>query len=302
MQHDGFLYNHGEIDALDVLKLNDNKLYHVKMQNLQGKTRHFILKYQIVSEQTNYGILSFDDVTELNLLKLFDGRETLNDDKNQNSKAMLDLLEVVQRNSAKIGIHNYYKGLSITNDAIISDINEGFVTIKTPFLQQKAVLFEKKTILSSEAFPQDILCEEIGKVDFEKQIVTLKSLKFIKTSPTRRKTIRVTPGEKQTVSLFMGEIKFHGDIEIEDISLYSVRLRLNALPAGLQKDIPVILDMVLELDKKPLIIHTTAAMLRKSESRHSFSVVFIFQDFKQNDLIKYITSRQMALIREIKGL
>ena len=43
-------------------------------------------------------------------------------------------------------------------------------------------------------------------------------------------------------------------------------------------------------------------MLRISESRHSFSVVFMFNESKRGDLVKYITKRQMAIIREFKGL
>ncbi len=46
--------------------------------------------------------------------------------------------------------------------------------------------------------------------------------------------------------------KFQGDIEIEDISLEAVELKLNALPTGLEKNTKVVIDMVLELDKKPL--------------------------------------------------
>ena len=77
------------------------------------------------------------------------------------------------------------------------------------------------------------------------------SLHFVKTSPITRKTIRVVPDGKQSVSLFIREGKFHGDCEIEDISLDAVKIKMNALPAG---------------------------------------------------LVKYITKRQMALIREIKGM
>ena len=43
-------------------------------------------------------------------------------------------------------------------------------------------------------------------------------------------------------------------------------------------------------------------MYRKSESRHSFSVVFMFKKSQKGDLVKYITKRQMAVIREFKGL
>jgi len=302
MEHDGFLYNHGAIDWFDVVDLNEKKLFHIKMKNKDGELRHLILKYQLIPEKAAHGILSFDDVTELNLLKLFDEKQTKSDDKQQDTKAMFDLLEVIQRNSAKIEIHNYYKGLSITNDAVISKVNSNSITIKTTYLQQKAIQFEQKTVLISDALPQAIECTEVVKIGFEKQSVELKELRFIKTSPVTRSTIRVVPEDKHSVSLFLGQNKFHGDVSIEDISLDAVKLNLNALPAGLEKGDEVTLDIVLELDKRPLIINSKATMFRKSESRRSFSVVFIFDASKKKELLKYITKRQMAIIREFKGL
>ncbi len=235
-------------------------------------------------------------------MKLFDEKQTGLDDKNQDNEAMFKLLEVIQRNSAKITLHNYYKGLSITHDGVIVDVKSNSITLKTIYMQQKAVQFERCTILVSEALPAAIYCSEVVRIGFENQNIELKNLKFIKSSPISRSTIRVVPDEKQSASLFLGENKFHGDIIIEDISMDAVKFKLNALPAGLQSGDEVNLDIVLELDKKPLIINTKATVLRKSESRHSFSVVFIFKNVKKSELVKYITKRQMAIIREFKGL
>ncbi len=302
MEHDGFLYNSEEENALDRLQTSDKKLFHVKIKNYKGEIKHLIAKYQNIPEKHGYGILSFDDVTELKLLKLFDEKQTNLDNKAQDTKAMFDLLEVIQRNSAKIALHNYYKGLSITNDAVITDTQNGMLTLKTNYLQQKAIQYEGKTIIVSEALPHAIECNTIVKLKFDNQSVEIKNIKFIKSSPITRKTIRVIPEEKHTASLFLGENKFHGDVRIEDISLDAVKLQLNALPAGLQAGDEVHLDLVVELDKRPLIINTKATMLRKSESRHSFSVVFMFNESKKGDLVKYITKRQMAIIREFKGL
>ena len=302
LEHDGFLFNTVDRDVLETVKLNATKLYHIKLKNSEGDIRHFILKYQDIPEKENYGVISFDDVTELNLLKLFDAKQSSNDDDLKDSEAMFKLLEVIQRNSAKVELHNYYNGLSITNNGIITEINDETVTLKTTYMQQKAIQMEQKLLLVSSALPHAIECKKIQKINFEKQTVELKSLRFVKSSPVTRSTIRVVPSGKQTVSFFIGENKFHGDIEIEDISLDAIKLKLNALPAGLDKDSDIVLDIVLELDKKPLIINTKASMYRKSESRHSFFVVFIFKELKKSKLVKYITKRQMELIREIKGM
>ena len=169
-------------------------------------------------------------------------------------------------------------------------------------MQQKAIQMEQKLLIVSSALPHAIECSKVHAINFEKQTVELKELHFVKTSPITRETIRVVPAGTVSVSLFMGENKFHGDVEIMDISLNAVKFKLNALPAGLDEHSNIVLDIVLELDKKPLIINTKATLLRKKESKHSFTLVFIFEDFKKSNLVKYITKRQMALIREIKGM
>lgn len=300
--HNGFLSPQNSIDIMEILRENSEKLFHVKLKDKEGKLKHFIIKYQDIPEKVTHGVLSFDDVTELNLLKLFDNIQNESDEELVNTKAMFKLLSVIQRNSAKIKLHNYYKGLSITNNGVITEIKDNAIIIKTTYIQQKAIQLQQKLLIVSEALPNTIECLKIEKINFEQQEVTLSDLRFVHRSPIMRKTIRVVPGGKPTVSLFMGENKFHGDVEIEDLSLDAVKLKLNALPAGLEEDSEITLDIVLEMDKKPLIINTKASMLRKSESKQNFHVVFIFKDLKKSGLVKYITKRQMALIREIKRM
>ena len=302
LSHDGFLYDFKDESCLNILENNEKKLFHVKMKNKDENIRHFILKYQNIPEKDNYKILSFDDVTELNLLKLFDNTQTKNDTKQYDQKAIFDLFKVVQRNSAKIEIHNYYKGLSITNDAVVASIDENSITIKTTFLQQKAIQHEGKVFLISEAFPHVLESLDIRRISFEKQTVELKSLRFVKTSPVNRKTIRVEPEENHTASLFIGENKFHGDVYIEDISLEAVKLNLNALPPTLEEGSEVTVDLVLSMDKKPFILNTQAVIFSIVELKSGYNVVCVFKQTKKNEMVKYITKRQMAIIREFKGL
>ena len=304
MAHDGFLYNQKGVECFEELFKSQDKLHHVKIKNAHNEIRHLILKLQNIPEKDNHYIASFEDVTDLKLLKIFDESESKNDENVQDRDSMMKLLEVLKQNSAKVELHNYYKGLSITNDAIIVDIIEGRVVLKTNFLQQKAIQFEKKSLIVSTALPHTLSCETITNISFEKQSVEFEDIRFVKTSPVTRETIRVLPEEEHTVSLFMDENKFQGDVVIEDISLNAVKLRLNALPAGFVQGTQVVIDMVLHLDKRPLIINTKASMFRKKESKHSFYVVLTLElttDMKSK-LVKYITKRQMAIIREFKGL
>ena len=302
LEHSGFLYPHDGNSVLDIIQLSPDTLYNVKMKDSNQKVCHFIIKYQTIPEKEGYGVLSFDDVTELNLLKLFDAEQSSEDKVETDKRSIVELLTVIQRNSAKVELHNYYKGLSITNNAVIIEIGDGALKIKTNYMQQKAIQIEHKTLLISNALPFTLELSSVKKINFEQQSVLFEEFKFVKTSPITRKTIRVVPSEKQTVSLFIGDGKYHGDIEIADISLDAVCLSLNTLPPGLEKGTEVVLDMVLELDKKPLIINTKATLYRKQEMKRSFHLVFLFKDLKKSSLVKYISKRQMALIREIKGM
>ena len=111
------------------------------------------------------------------------------------------------------------------------------------------------------------------------------------------------PEATHTVSLFINESKFYGEVSIEDLSLDATKLRLNALPAGMNENQEVVIDMVLQTQSVPLIINTKAHLLRHSESQKSYTLVFIFDDNKKRrELTKYIAKRQMALIREFKGM
>ena len=176
MEHDGFLYNNEEENSLDKLRLNEKKLFHIKMKNKRTEVKHLIVKYQIIPEKHGYGILSFDDITELKLLKLFDEKQTSLDEKEHDTQAMFDLLEVIQRNSAKVHLHNYYKGLSITNDGVITDTKNGTLTLKTNYLQEKAIQYEGSTILVSEALPHALECSTIVKLKFENHYLNQKQV------------------------------------------------------------------------------------------------------------------------------
>ena len=302
LEHDGFLYNSQTANALEDLKSNPNKLFHVKLKTPDGLIKHFILKYHLIPEKENYGVLSFDDVTELNLMNLFDTKQSNYDAAHIKEEELFNLLEIVQRNSAKIELHNYYKGLSITNYGVISEIKDGTIEIKSTYMQLKAAQMEKKLLIVSTAFPSVLQANKIDVINFEKQTIICSDLHFTDSSPITRKTIRVTIESKQSISLFVEGNKYHGDIDIIDISLDALKVKLNALPAGLDMNSAIRLDMVLELDNKPLIINTQAKLYKKSESRHSFTLVLMFEALKKSSLVKYITKRQMELIREIKGM
>ena len=285
-------------------QVDRSKIFNIKMMNKQGQIRHFILKCKDIPNKNNYGILSFDDITELNLLELFNHNKLLHDNSDHENKALFEFLSVIQRNGAKISLHNYYKGISITNNAVIETINEGRVVLKTSYVQQKAIQYEKKSLIVSEALPHPITCDKVSKLEFEKQSVEFTQMKFSNTSPVSRETVRLVPEETHSVTLFIGEHKYTGDLYVEDISLNAIKLGMSVMPAGFDIKTDVTIDMIFTVDKRPFIINAQATLFKKREANKIFETVFIFHlDGKTRvNLVKYISKRQMALIREFKGL
>lgn len=301
LEEDGCLHNANAINALDVIRENEHKFFHIKLKNKNAKTIHFIIKYQAIPKKMDYGILSFEDISDLNILDVADVKEN-NENVETSSEDIHELLETIQRKNIPVKLHNFYKGLKVTNNAMIMDWQGESLTLKTSYLQIKAIQMQQSTLLISNELPFSLLCSKIEGMSFEKQEVQFKGFKFMKSSPINRKSIRVTPTGKQEIKLFLEDEMFHGDVEIEDISLEAVRLKLNAFPAGLDEKTEVEIEMFLEFDNKKTIMKVKGKVLRKYESKHHFHIVFMFVESQKNILVEYITYCQMALIREIKGM
>jgi len=304
LEHSGFLYNHDSIEWLQETKNNPGKLYNVKIADDKGESHHLVLNIQPIPNKAEYYVLSLNDVTELHLLKLFDANAMEREAIKRDKKALQGLFEMAKRNNAKIQIHNLYKGLSITNDGIIYEVEEDHISIKTTLMQIKAIQSERRLVLVSDIFPMFIESHDIQKLDFDEQTVRLGKCSMITTSPTRRQYIRVTVDESAKATLLYQGHKFDADITIIDISIKAARLTLSSLPAGFQVGSKVILDLVLGTPQQPLIVNTEAEVFRLSEQTRSYEAVFTYElhgpIYKY--LVDYIAKRQMYLIREFKGM
>lgn len=304
LKHNGFLYNHDGIDWFAEIAKNPGKLFNVKIAGADEEHHHFILRFQSIPDQEGYGVLSLNDVSELGLLKLYDAPAVEQERLSKDQKTVRGLLEMAMRNGAKIRAHNLYKGIGITNDAIVTEVDEHGIVLKTPYVQLKAMQFEKEFFLTSELFPIVILCNDINNFNFDEQSVHFTRYQMVNTSPVRRQSIRIIPDHKLTLTLLYEGHKFETDIVIMDISINSVRLQLPTLPAGFSHKQSVLLDIVLTTGVRPLIINTPSEVYRIHEEPHHFEVVFTYvlhgEDHKS--LIDYIAKRQMVLIREFKGM
>lgn len=304
LKHKGFLYNHDQVDWFLEISKHPGKLFNVKIAGADEESHHFILRFQSIPEKEGYAVLSLNDVTELGLMKLYDASAVEQERLSKDEKTVRNLLEMAMRNGAKIRAHNLYKGIGITNDAIITEVDEHGIVLKTPYVQLKAMQFEKEFFLTSELFPIAILCNEIKNFNFDEQSVHFTHYQMVNTAPTSRQSIRVIPDHNLTVTMLYEEHKFDAHIVVLDISVKALRLRLPSLPAGFTLKQSVVLDIVLTTGARPFIINTEAEVFRIDEVPHYFEVVctYVLHGEAQKNLIDYIAKRQMVLIREFKGM
>lgn len=302
--HQGFLCSTDKQSWYEEAFANPGKLFHTKVADDQDEQHHLIMKLREIPHKKDSAIVSLDDVTELNLLGLFDKDATSSDKVLQDKKTVLKFMKIIRDNNAEVKLHNFYRGLTITNPTVIVHMDDEHVVVKTSYLQLKIVKLVKNMTISCEIFPSAVLCKSVKEIDFDKQTITFSNMQFIKRSGADRKNIRLEPGSDESVTLFIEGSKFFGEITIVDISVVSLKLELTTLPPAFETGMNVNISMVLPTRKAPLSINTPATVYRIDELTRAFHVVLMFElnELKHNCVSEYLANRQMTLIREFKAL
>lgn len=305
LEHKGFLYATEEFGWYEKAFDNPGKLFHTKVLNHAGEARHLIMKLKKIPDKEGFAILSFDDITDLNLMMIFDGNATKNDQRFQDSSAVMKLMKVIKENASEVKLHNFYRGLTIINSAILLNMDESKIVLKTSYSQLKAIKLSKNIIITSELFPSSVLCKAISSVDFDEQSVTFSDIQFVQESANQRANIRLEPEEERhSVTLFQNDIKFFGQARIVDISICSVKIEMDVLPAGFAVGESAGIAIVFETGKQPINLSFRGTIYRVDNFIRSFHVVFLFElfSFDEEKLRGYLANRQMELIREFKAL
>lgn len=307
MPHDTFLY-HNDVQnksCLERVKEAPEKLFNIKLLDKMHEPHHFILKLTHISDKEDFFILSLTDITELNLLALYDQKSLDHDRVLKDEQTIYNLLKAAKEAGAVIKVYNFYKGLVVCNNAVLSSAGKNSATLKTSFLQQKAAQLEQKVILNSELFPFDLFCSDMQEINFQTQTIEIGKCVMLKTTPTERKNLILEPHPKYKVSLFYNQRKFDTAITMVNISVDATQLILEYIPAGFQEGDQITLDIVFSDQIKPCILNTKARVqkLFQTEDKH-FNIVALFQltQATHKILIDYMANRQMQLIREFKGL
>ncbi len=306
LPHDTFLYPKANEDrtCLDRAKKEIDKLHNVKLVDAQGEPHHFILKLTHISEGENFYILSLTDITQLNLLSLYDQNSLDHDKALKDERTVLNLLKAAKECGAIVKLYNFYKGLVVCNNAVLTNVTQESATCKTSFMQQKATQWEKRLILNCELFPFDLQCLDIKELNFHTQSIEFGQCTMLKTSPRERKHLVLEPDAKHKVNLFYDKHRFDTDVKLIDISVESLRLSLEYLPSGLKDGDEIVVDIVFSDDIKPVIVNSKAKVLKSFVNGKRFNIVatLILTPSVHKVLLDYMGDRQMKLIREFKGL
>lgn len=304
-EHKGFLYSTEQSCWLDEAIKNAGKLFHTKVKNNSDEYKHLILKLRTIPRKPSYFILSFDDITDLNLMTIFDNDRALEDKKESNKKSIFKLINVIKENNGEVKIYNLYRGLTIVAKGVIVSIDHDTITVKTTYTQIKAVDLFKSMTLNSELFPHSIICSSIKNINFDELTLTFSKVNFVETSIDQRSFIRLEPDcDKHTVTMFYRDVKFFGQTKIIDISIRSVKVEIDALPAGMIKGEEVRFAIVLETSKGPMNFIVSGEVYRLDTLSRGFHIVILFElnDTIGDKLLHYLSQRQIDLIREFKDL
>jgi len=303
LKHNNFLYSHQSGEWLKRLKESGSKLFNVKMADSGGNSRHFILKAYKIPKKEDTFILSFDDITELNLLMVYDKGAMQKEKQENQKKIILDIFEIIKRNNSTIRIYNSYKGLNISNIGTLTELHDETATLQTQYLQQRAIKINNYLIIESELLPSAVFCE-VKNVDFEKGEVLFKNYKFIESKPSEQEFTRVEPEEKHQVTLFFEGRKIVTQSNLVDVSVGGAKIVLALLPAGFKEQCEVVVDMVFYAEAKPVIINIKAKIKSIIEQKREFEIIVEFdKDINIRKLLTdYVANRQMSLIREFKKL
>lgn len=304
LEHKEFLHTTPSSTWINTAIQNQGKLYHTKMQNSKGEKRHLILKLRNIPEKEGYYILSFDDVTELNLMSLFDSNAARDDESAKDKMAILTLLQVVKDNSSEVKIHNFYKGLTIVNPAVITEINEENFTLKTVNTQLKIVQITRFMTITSEIFPKDVVCKSVKNIDSDNQIIVIDDVAFVSRSVVDRKHTRLEPDADHGCTLYFKNIKFPGESSVMDISEVSAKLKTDALPAGIEIGIKIKVVISLKLKGRLITLSALGSVYRIEENKRDYNIVVLYELNQNNlrDVKAYLSNRQIELIREFKSI
>ena len=219
----------------------------------------------------------------------------------------LDLLNEAYKDNLELKILNIYNGLVVNTHSSIKKITQDSLYITFESLQGVMLNLEKKTVIQSDSFSQDILAE-VKQISYSKKIAILENFKFLNTNANSRQYARVTTPIKIPIA-----INTQGNIVngvILDISIKSIAIKVKKTPkipmVTLKKAMLVfnLVDISAEDGYTQLQLSSKVIIVTLVDTTDHYKVICDLEQDSQNlDIVlKYVYSRQKELIIELKKM
>lgn len=217
------------------------------------------------------------------------------------------LLNEVYENDISIKALNTYKGLVVnTASKIINVVNNNFY-IQFESLQGVVMNIEKKTVLQSSIFTDDIEAD-IKKIDLKQKIAVLENFRFLKVNANARKYVRVTASRKIPIAILHNGVSLTGGILDLSIKSIAIQIRfqekmdmLNFSRVKVVFNVPSSRE---ELGYVKLSLGAKVIVVTGADKNNNCKIVCDLDEESNNDsnLLEYVYERQKELIVEIKKM
>ena len=222
------------------------------------------------------------------------------------------LLERKNSNNA-IELINSYKGVTITHDAFISDINTQTITIQTTDVHHNLIKCEQRTLISIDG---KYIRANLQYIDKNTQQLVLKKFENLQRSPKDRKLPRVIPDKSFTLSRYhKGEFI---NYDVLSLSSKALSIKTSSLDESFNNNSDHDLVLGLEVSYtrhykasyeqrhlKMVKVRSKAHILRVDKlSDSTMKIVFVLE-LSHNDhklLERYIMQRETDILYELDSL
>lgn len=224
-----------------------------------------------------------------------------------NVREILDVFERIKKGELKNDTYllNYYKGVPVSYEASIVDIDRGKETVFFNVHRNQLVVMgmEKRTLIRSSHFRRDLVAD-INYVRHKKREVALMNFIYVDILSGKRNFVRVEVDE--TVEM---KVSFDNRVAIGrciDLSLKSIAAFIDG-GGDLLTAAPDLVRISANLTAGSFVpqqVEVDAKVYKISEENGRWKVIFELFPNKKTELLisQYLVQKQIELVRELKEL
>lgn len=224
--------------------------------------------------------------------------EYLNKHKFNETELPKEIFEIY-KNKEKITVYNAYKGIPISYQTNIIDIQNDSIIINSSVNFILASKFNNEIYFNQEN-KNYYFTGEVKDFDLNNKTVTVTNIKKIQRDLPKRKHIRVQPNEEIEV-IIIGETN-NIKAKLFDISLQGMAIILDNNYFEISEKVETM--FTLEIDKKYImdIIGEIKSITKIDENIYKYHIYFKPNQKDEKILEKYIIKREKEIISELKRL